>query len=237
MATAGTEASVGAGFRRDGFVVLPQLLSAEECAQLKEEAQRILDEVRAEAARDGRDPSALFPSGVYVGLSPRSERFRALAADARLLRPLREIIGPRLAFVSDKVIFKDEAREFDTPWHQDYAYWKGAHKYTAWIALDDATPENGCLKLIPGSHRDELGHEEVQRSEGFAHRIERVDESRAVAAPLARGGAVIFHDLTLHASFPNRTGRPRWAVAPTYADAGELAAEMDRWPAARVLVA
>jgi len=227
------DAALAANFRRDGFLVLPNLFAAEECRRLKDEAQRVLREVRAERLAAGADPANIFASGVYVGLSQRSELFRQFAADPRLIEPLHAIIGPRVAFVSDKVVFKDEHTEFDTPWHQDYAYWEGAHKYSAWVALDDATTDNGCLKLLPGSHLRSVEHQVVQRSEGFGRRLEGVDESAAVAAPLAAGGAVIFHDLTLHASFANRSGAPRWAAIPTYADADELAGEMDRWPAAR----
>ena len=54
------------------------------------------------------------------------------------------------------MVFKNEAMTFASPWHQDWSYWYGAHKLSIWVALDDATVENGCLKLFPGSHKSAL---------------------------------------------------------------------------------
>lgn len=227
--------SVAAAFARDGFVILPGLFSRAECAVWKAEGERLLADVRREHADAGRDPDAQLASGVYVGLSQRSPVFAELTADPRLTGPVREVLGPDLAFISDKLVFKDDRTEFATPWHQDYAYWRGAHKPSLWIALDDATADNGCLKLMPGSHMRERAHDEVSSGKGFGRRIERLDETQAVAAPLAAGGAVLFHDLTLHASFPNRSGQQRWALIPTYANAVQAAAEAARWPAWRLL--
>ncbi len=226
---------VGAAFGRDGFAILPNLFTRTECAQLKAEGERVLAAVRQESQAAGRDPGEVLASGVYVGLSQRSAVFAALTADARLTVPLREVLGPDLAFMSDKLVFKDDRTEFATPWHQDYAYWGGDHKVSVWLALDDATTDNGCLKLMPGSHTQALDHDDVASRRGFGRRIEGLDESRAVAAPLEAGGAVIFHDLTLHASFPNRNGQARWALIPTYANARGAATEAGKWPAWRVL--
>src|SRR5207302_8491802 len=116
--------------------------------------------------------------------------------------------------------------ELATPWHQDWPYWKGIHKLTMWIALDDADESNGCLKLIPGSHKTFAQHDgNVSAKEGFIHRIEDLDESTAVTIPAPAGTAVVFHDLTLHASHENRTGQDRWAFATTYKDA--MAEDLD----------
>jgi len=109
-----------------------------------------------------------------------------------------------------------------SPWHQDWPYWEGCHKINAWIALDDATPENGCLKLVRGSHRASVAHAaNVPAGDGFSNRVEanQIDESLVVTAPVPAGAAVIFHDLTLHASHPNTVHRDRWAVIATYKDA------------------
>ena len=102
-----------------------------------------------------------------------------------------------------------------------------------WIAPDAARVENGCLKLVPGSHRAELAHAQVQSQHGFGRRILDVDEARALSAPVAAGGAALFPDITLHASHPNATGADRWAVIPTYRGAQATEPEEMAWPAAR----
>ena len=92
-----------------------------------------------------------------------------------------------------------------------------------WIALDDATPENGCLRLAPGSHKQIFTERQIEDGKGFNHRLTDEDMTgiSVVNAPVPRGGAVFFHDLTLHGSCPNVNGQDRWSVIPTYRNAAE----------------
>ncbi len=215
-------------FATQGFIIAPEVFRPEETAVWKEECRRILAAVTAEAEAAGKPRPGFWQSGVYVGLSIRSEVFRAMARDPRLLDLMEALIGPNLLFWSDKVVFKAEEADFDTPWHQDWPYWKGAHKVSAWVALDDVDPSNGCLKLAPGSHTWATAHDgKVAAGQSFGHRVDasHIDESKVVTAAVPAGSAVIFHDLTLHASYPNSSHRDRWAVVSTYKD--PLADDLD----------
>jgi ectoine hydroxylase-related dioxygenase (phytanoyl-CoA dioxygenase family) len=216
---------VGRTYDRDGFVKIEGLFSAGEVAAFKEEIRRILDVVRDEAAARGESPEGVAADGVFVGLAAHSQFFKRVARDNRLLDALEAVLGPDIEFLSDKVVFKAADVDYGSPWHQDWPYWEGAHKVSVWIALDPATPENGCLKLMPGSHRRAAQHANVAtpQGEGFGLRLrpEDVDESDAVTVPAAPGDAILFHDLTLHASYPNRSGRDRWALISTYRSAAE----------------
>lgn len=217
-----SRADLQKAYERDGFVVVPKLFGLAEVQSWKAECRRILDAVRRETAEQGGDPQKRLRSGVYVGLAQRSEVFRALARDARLLDVLEATLGPNIAFMSDKIVFKDAETDFGSPWHQDWPYWKGSHKVSVWIALDDATEENGCLRLIPGSHKSYVNHDgHADDGLGFGNRLDpaAVDEAQVVTAPLEAGGAVFFHDLTLHASHQNQSGKDRWALISTYRDA------------------
>ena len=214
------QSTLGTTFQRDGYVVVEDLFSADEMAQAKTEVRRILGEVKAERAAndDSRD------NGVYVGLTLRSALFKRFNADARIADVWEEIFGPNIEFWSDKIVYKSAGVDYGSPWHQDYTYWKGANKYSVWIALDDATPENGCLKFVPGSHRSLVAHTGSDKEGvGFVNRLrpEDVDEKSVVVTPARRGTAVFFHDLTLHSSFPNTSGKDRWALISTYRDASK----------------
>jgi len=216
------ERELGKRFLEEGFVIVPHLFSRDEAGVIKEECRKVVDSVSAEMRAAGHDPHAALRSGVLVGLAARSPFFRDLVKDARLLDTLEAIQGPNIEFLSDKVVFKSEETDFPTPWHQDWPYWRGAHKISVWVALDDVSPSNGCLKVLPRSHVEFVPHDgDASDGYGFGHRLAPgvVDESRAVVAELAAGGAVFFHDLTLHASFPNRRRTDRWVWIPTYRDA------------------
>ncbi len=215
-------AELAEAFARDGFVVVPKLYSRAEVKVLKEGIQRIVADVRREAAGEDSLQAMLDATGVYVGLAGRSGLFRTAVRDDRLVDILEAIIGPNVEFLSDKVVFKDAERHAASPWHQDWPYWEGTHKISVWVALDDATPENGCLKFLPGSHRGSAIHDgDSSDGSGFGHRVraEKVDEGEAVTVPLEAGGAVFFHDLVLHSSHPNTTRGERWTWVPTYRDA------------------
>ncbi len=202
-------------FAKDGFAIAPNLFTDSEVQQLKLECIDILAAVKAETGAE-------VGHGVYVGLAARSSVFRTAVGDERLLDILGGILAPDIEFLSDKVVFKNESMTFASPWHQDWHYWHGAHKLSIWVALDDATVENGCLKLLPGSHKTAIVHDgDASDGNGFGNRLRpgAVDESLAVTAEIAAGGAVFFHDLTLHASHPNRSGEERWVWIPTYRDA------------------
>ena len=201
-------AELAESFARDGFVVAPNLYSRAEVKVFKEGIQRIVEDVRQEAAGEGSSKAMLDATGVYVGLAGRSGLFRRAVRDSRLVDILEAIIGPNVEFLSDKVVFKDTERHTASPWHQDWPYWEGTHKISVWVALDDATPENGCLKFMPGSHLGSVVHDgehaATDRDLATGCVPETVDgRTTAVTVPIEAGGAVFFHDLTMHSSHPN----------------------------------
>ncbi|MBM3216775.1 phytanoyl-CoA dioxygenase family protein [Candidatus Poribacteria bacterium] len=209
-------------FAEEGYVIVPNLLTRAETIEIKRETRLIVDRVREDVALSGGDPVAALRTGVVVGLAARSEFFKRAVADPRIVDILEAIQGPNVEFLSDKVVYKQEGTEFGSPWHQDWPYWRGTNKISVWIPLDDATPENGTLKVLPRSHIEFVTHDgDSSDGYGFGHRLrpDAIDESQAVTAELEAGGAVFFHDLTLHASHPNQSGADRWVWIPTYRDA------------------
>lgn len=204
-------------FNENGFVVVEGLFSRQAVVVFKQEIERVLaeQEKRGLLGNTKKD-------GVFVGLAANSKTFKEAAKNGKLVQQLKNIIGEDVVFLSDKVVFKNQKTVFASPWHQDWPYWGGSHKYSVWIALDDATVDNGCLKVIPGSHKlGVLLHAgDASDKLGFTNRLrpEDIDESKAVNVEVSAGDAIIFHDLLLHASNPNRSGNDRWALISTYKD-------------------
>ena len=209
-------------FTENGFVIVSEILTHQESQLLKAEGQALIDTAKHKALEAGQDVRDIAGHGVYVGLSAQSQIFRKAVKNEKILDVLQVILSPNIEFLSDKAVFKSHQINFESPWHQDWHYWHGSHKISVWIALDDTTVENGCLKLFPGSHKSAIIHNgEANDDYGFGHRLQpnTVDESKAITAEISAGSGVFFHDLTLHASYPNRTGADRWVWIPTYRDA------------------
>lgn len=203
-----------AQYHRDGYLLVENLFSATELVAMKAEIKRVLEVTSA------GNPNR-HKSGVFVGLTINSPLFKKINADPRVVSVLTQIVGPDIEFWSDKVVFKSANVDFASPWHQDWWYWEGATKTSIWIALDDATPENGCLKMLPGSHTSVCRKASGVNDDKFVNRMDEgaVDEAKAVTLPVKAGGAVFFHDLTLHSSLPNVKKTDRWALISTYRNA------------------
>lgn len=221
-----TRGTMREAFERDGYVVLNGVFSDSEVTAMKQEIDRVLG-LNGSDPLPGLNPAELesFQNhGVFVGLAAHSKEFHEAAKQPEIVNALRQIIGDRIIFLSDKVVRKNATTEFASPWHQDWPYWKGSHKFSVWIALDPATRDNGCLKIVPGSHRlGELTHDgETNDGLGFANRLEdsRIDENDVIPVELDAGSVVVFHDLLFHASYPNTSGKSRYALISTYMDGG-----------------
>ena len=77
------------------------------------------------------------------------------ATDPAILDPLEDLIGPDIVIYNTQALLKPAHHGTSQPWHQDSAYWpiRPCNLVTCWIALDEATTENGCMHFLPGSHR------------------------------------------------------------------------------------
>lgn len=218
----------GEAFDRDGFVVVKQHYSRQTMLDWKRRIVKALDD------QGGADS---IRSGVRVWLAEGLDPFfKEQMRDRVIVTMLERIIGPDIEFLSAKAVFKTKATTFGTPWHQDWHYWRGTNKVSVWIALDDATPENGCLKMIPGSHRKLFEVQQHDDEAGFAWRIgnEELAGLREVTLAADRGDIIFFHDQTLHSSFPNSCGADRWSLISTYRDAS-VPDESTVWPHAMLI--
>jgi ectoine hydroxylase-related dioxygenase (phytanoyl-CoA dioxygenase family) len=197
-------------FRKDGFLLVRNLYAPKEIAEIKAHVLDILS---------GKD---LPESGVIVWKPEKlSERLLHMMGDDHITPVLQKVVGPSVEFLSVKAVYKDRTKTFLSPWHQDWYYWKGAPKLSVWIALDNATKENGCLRLIPGSHTRVFQERHVESETGFTKRIDEKDIEglEVVDAPCSPGDAILFHDLALHSSYPNTAGTDRWSLISTYRNA------------------
>ena len=175
------------------------------------------DELDADARRD-----AVRKVFNFVDHEPR---LNALAAHSGLLGVLEQIVEDTPELFQDMALVKPPRYGSEKPWHQDCAYFnlpEGTTVVGVWIALDEATPENGCMHIIPGSH-----------SEGPMIHFKRRDwqicdtdvpVARDTMVPLKPGGCLFWHGLTHHGSPVNQSGQRRRALQLHYkpASSGEV---------------
>ena len=199
------EQTLTAQYEKDGFLVITDLLSAEECAALKEEGLKVL----SEHAKAG--------STVYVGAAVNSALFYRLASNAGIVGVLHQIMPDGIMFMSDKLVFKSGVQPKATPWHCDSAYWRNTRpKLSVWIALDDVTAENGAMRVLPGGHHQKWHHTDPVNGEEFSNRIQDLNEEHVIACEMKAGSALFFSDDLPHSSTPNTNGKDRYAIISTY---------------------
>lgn len=214
-------------FEQQGYLIVPDLLSRGEVAECQREVQR-LHQLAAdlEASQDPlsnhfqREPFSAASNHNGLPVLRKIENTRALspcftqlAAHPRLVAIVQSLLGADLLLFRSTLMLKPAFHGSAHALHQDSAYWpmEPPALVTASIALDDATPDNGCIKVIPGSHHwglQEWGHIAQQQEAPLTNRDD-IDRSRQIDVPLAAGSAVLFHSLMVHGSGPNQTDRPR----------------------------
>lgn len=148
-----------------------------------------------------------------------------LCTHPRLLDAVEALLGPHIVLLYSHILNK-QAGGPRVAWHQDGPYWSRVEPkiaVTAWVALDDSTPENGCMRVIPGSHQParDLGQRPVDepdliQARPFELPPEVVDESRAVDVVLRRGDVSFHHSYLVHGSEPNHSGRRRAGLTIRY---------------------
>ena len=149
--------------------------------------------------------------------------FLNVARNPAILDMVEQLIGPNFALWNSSFFAKPARVGTKTPWHQDGEYWpiRPLATCSVWIAVDKATTENGCLRVIPGSHRRrELGQHEFNGADGLSLplelRTEEFDETAARDIVLDTG-EVSLHDIFLiHGSEPNRSALPRRGMTLRY---------------------
>ncbi len=144
-------------------------------------------------------------------------RLHALAHDPALQEVLRRLMGDEPVLFQSMALLKPPGIGSEKPWHQDCAYFDvppDCGVVGVWIALDPATVDNGCMHLIPGSHRP--GPRLHWQRRDWQICDTDVQREGQVAVPLQPGGALLFSGLLHHGTPPNRSDKPRRALQYHY---------------------
>jgi len=233
---------IAAAYERDGYVVVRDIIDDGELEPMRDFIKDRVDDYAREQCAEGKLSSPYADESFerrYAaiceeqGIAPRSwglgsfgRPFYDLYTLPGVLRVLNLILGPEVSHIGSPALRTKLPGSVVTsfPWHQDSQYvdqttigkkekhTEHLHMVTVWVPLVEATIENGCCWVIPGSHR--WGLLDGARGEDSNVRMEEDVEARGtpVAVPLKPGGALFMSNLCAHTSKLNTTRACRWSI-------------------------
>ncbi len=218
-------------FKDEGYLFVPDVFNRAEVdaylaaiAALTDNAKEISSgNILLEPAFEGREPQIRIAFNLYESPSHLS----TLPGHPKILDRLQCLMGETILLHHSKLMLKNAKIGSAQWWHQDFAYWpKGKPEMIAcMIYLDDATRENGCLQVVPKSHKwGLLKHERRVRPDGNQlELVERNFKDEDVVYVEAPAGSILFFDcLLLHASDPNPSDKPRRTAICEYNTPGNM---------------
>lgn len=221
MAAGPLRAASLSAYERDGFLIARQMFDSEEIALLRRAAKedRALDQ-HAFGRGDGEGGTVRLslwnhPGDTIYGMFARCET---------IVNSAEMLLGGEVYHYHSKMIMKDAKVGGAWAWHQDYGYWYQNGVLfplltSAFIAVDPATRENGCMQVLKGSHlMGRIDH--VLTGDQAGADLERVREAQKrlelVYVEMDPGDVLFFHANLLHRSDQNRSENPRWAMICCY---------------------
>jgi ectoine hydroxylase-related dioxygenase (phytanoyl-CoA dioxygenase family) len=214
-------------FAARGYFVIPDFLKARELARLRAALATVLRRARRLRRSNRKFLIVQSPDGAFHVSRVRHpiaqhRWFYDLALHPRILDVVENLIGPNIQLHQSRLVLKPRTPRAWFDWHQDFPAFPHTNfdLLIVTVYLDDSTPDNGCLMVIPGSHRlgpllHRFTFDGAPRTQVADRRLV-ADRSRWVKIPVRAGGILVHHANLLHSSKANRTDRPRSAVLLWY---------------------
>lgn len=193
-------------YRDEGYTICDRVLDDGSLATMTGYIDRFVDE----QARKGRRPEHLDKPHF------EDKKFLEFCSLPAILDAVEKFIGPNIVLFSSHIICKAKGDGLAVPWHQDGIYWalEPMNVITLWLAIDESTVENGCMRVIPRTHdTGPIEHIDIEHPETkVLHRglpPHLVDESKAVDIVLRPGGCSFHSPWLYHGSSPNVSSKRR----------------------------
>lgn len=212
-------------YRRNGFVNGGAVLDDETVEVLRAETLRVIDDrdnpqVRQPVLLRNLTNDDSRPIWQIVNIYEASPAFHKLITNPQIAAMAAQLSGAReLRIWHDQIQYKPRAHGGRLHWHQDSPAWPTLQpktaQITAWVALDDADIDNGCMYMVPGSHRWGNRDTFLQSVPDGAPLPEEFEGHQVyvVTTPVRKGHVHFHHSLTWHGSGTNTSDRPRRAIA------------------------
>ncbi len=219
-------------FKEDGVIVVEDLLDRDEVERLKAYAEGVargesgiipkkLLQVEPRVARgEARADSDANSLRKMAHLAFYDPVFLDHARSPKILDVVESLMGPDIKLYQDQLFMKPPGVGSRKSYHQDMPC--GFHidppeMVTCWAALDDSTVQNGCVRMIPGSHRN--GILDTSIWEAYEKKALEGPFPEERALEMRKGSCSFHHGLILHSSHPNTSDKPRRGYATHYVSA------------------
>jgi ectoine hydroxylase-related dioxygenase (phytanoyl-CoA dioxygenase family) len=207
-------------FDSEGYVVVNDIFTSSELKELVEITDAAQAEAAAHLAAQPNKRIAISEIGAITfaaELASRKPDIHKFVKNTKIMGACRDLVGPDVRMYHDQAVYKQIEKPRRFPWHQDngYLFVEPQHYLTCWIALNDATIENGCPQIVPGLHKNGTLSHYIVPTLGYEC-FENPPATPAVAE-IKAGGAVFFSSLTPHLTGPNCSNNVRKAYIVQYA--------------------
>ena len=197
-------------YREQGYAIGGQLLEGEELARLRREMEDLIASLPA-----GQRPENI-PSAHYD-----NPYFRGLFLCPKLVDVAQQILGPDVDLFTSYIISKRPGDGLPVDWHQDGAFFpiSPMETFTLWLAVDDVDAENGCMRVIPGSHQSREiipHHVDTKSGTTLPLSLSGLDLREARNVELKAGQYSVHDPFILHGSQANRSARRRCGITIKY---------------------
>jgi ectoine hydroxylase-related dioxygenase (phytanoyl-CoA dioxygenase family) len=217
-------------YEREGYVVVRGVLDPELIQEASEHVTWLVQ----------KNPGTR-PEQLHTHLMADDPFWVRLVSDDRLLDIAEKFVGPDIALFASHYISKPPFDGQPVLWHQDGSYWPldPMQVVTLWLAVDDSTSENGCMRVMPGTHT--LGLQPLQRRSDVASVLgsgideSLLDESKAVDVILKPGDVSIHHPNLIHGSNANNSPTRRCGLTIRYIPTSTRIVSDKPWPSAFLL--
>jgi hypothetical protein len=210
-------------YQQDGYVIVPGLLRPEEVSLLYGLAT---DDATLRSHAFDLSDQAGKRTKLTLWFTPGDDTYGLLTRSERIVLAVQSLLGAgEVCHFHSKLMQKEPRVGGAWEWHQDYGYWyKNGFLYpdamiSVMVALTEATPQNGCLQVLRGSHRlGRLEHLFAGEQQGADAPFveEALKRFEKVYVELQPGDALFFHSNLLHMSEANLSERPRWSLISAY---------------------
>lgn len=222
-------------WNENGYLVRYDVFNNDENDLLRQVAEDVVDGKRSfpsahinqnALVRDGKiEEQGIYAMHKIHHPSCFCPEFLNRVRDPRLTDPIVDIFGPDILGINNLFIWKAPKIGLGFPWHQDKFYFRNRFDTETtvgtWTAIDAADIDNGCLYVVPGSHKHDIHeHDDLEGSQQREFKLARdVKDVDGIAVEVPSGGVIWFHSHLLHKSTDNHSLRFRRSYVSHYLSA------------------